>query len=706
MDQDEEEEMMILTIGDEGVKSRADPLMGAFLAALSTPSAPLPRPTKPSTNPPSSRSSSGKGRVESSMTASPGGGAEARGAPRVGEVVVSTEQAFEAAIGTASRLTTWTGAAVRRAIKQYQSSMPAPQPAKDPSPLPPEPMKSPRFESSEDEASLEASEWESVDEDALDKAGRSPGADVEQEETPVKPGATVGVEAPSSPSTVASKAHQTPPSAALGLSKADAGGPSTSSSVVWTEEVMEVVVSEAVNGGPESPPEVEVLEDESIRPKNLKEAAELAEAKGAVDEDDETLDSSVISSLAAEVRNGGSSGQWPGGDLSWEGELDLEDEEVLRERLRREQRDAETVTEEMRDEVMELLALFGVPYVVSPMEAEAQCAALEALGLVQGVVSDDSDSFLFGARSVYKNMFDERKYVETYLAADVEKELGLRRADLVSLALLLGSDYTDGVRGVGIVNATEIVHAFPAPVDGPPEEGLRRFKAWLDGFDPVKDLGRDKAGEAPTADPVEQFHRKHRNARNRWMVGERFPDPLIYRAYIQPQVNDSVEPFEWGEPDVEAIHLFAARKLGWPVEETDRVLKPMLQRAGQRDTQTRLDSFYTTYHDNTRFARIKSKRLRKAVSALIGREDSSSDDGGGGGAKGGAKPAPKRLRKTAAKAPKAAKGGKGKSVGAGKKKKPNGESEDEDDDELIISGSDEEGAEERAVTSPMDGEAA
>lgn len=115
------------------------------------------------------------------------------------------------------------------------------------------------------------------------------------------------------------------------------------------------------------------------------------------------------------------------------------------------------------------------------MEAEAQCAALESLGLVDGVVSDDSDCFLFGARAVYKNMFDERKYVEAYMADDVQRELGLARQDLVAMALLLGSDYTEGVRGVGIVNATEVIHAFPSEPDKPPEHGLQKFKEWLDG---------------------------------------------------------------------------------------------------------------------------------------------------------------------------------------------------------------------------------
>ena len=84
-----------------------------------------------------------------------------------------------------------------------------------------------------------------------------------------------------------------------------------------------------------------------------------------------------------------------------------------------------------------MLRLFGIPYITAPMEAEAQCAALLTLGLVDGIITDDSDVFLFGGARVLKNMFNQSKTVECFLLADLDRELGLRlrerlRAVLVS----------------------------------------------------------------------------------------------------------------------------------------------------------------------------------------------------------------------------------------------------------------------------------
>jgi 5'-3' exonuclease len=46
-------------------------------------------------------------------------------------------------------------------------------------------------------------------------------------------------------------------------------------------------------------------------------------------------------------------------------------------------------------------------------------------GLVDAVITDDSDAFLFGATHVYRNVFESKKYVEVYAASRITAELGL-----------------------------------------------------------------------------------------------------------------------------------------------------------------------------------------------------------------------------------------------------------------------------------------
>jgi DNA excision repair protein ERCC-5 len=74
--------------------------------------------------------------------------------------------------------------------------------------------------------------------------------------------------------------------------------------------------------------------------------------------------------------------------------------------------------------LQDLLRLFGVPYVLSPTEAEAQCAWLDSLNLTHGTITDDSDIWLFGGRRVYKNFFNQDRTVELYLKESIQSQLG------------------------------------------------------------------------------------------------------------------------------------------------------------------------------------------------------------------------------------------------------------------------------------------
>ena len=81
-------------------------------------------------------------------------------------------------------------------------------------------------------------------------------------------------------------------------------------------------------------------------------------------------------------------------------------EQKLKASHRKQVGTTESPTTDMYGDCQELLQLFGLPYIIAPAEAEAQCAWLDAQGLVDGVVTDDNDAFLFGAQHIYR--YDNR----------------------------------------------------------------------------------------------------------------------------------------------------------------------------------------------------------------------------------------------------------------------------------------------------------
>ena len=72
----------------------------------------------------------------------------------------------------------------------------------------------------------------------------------------------------------------------------------------------------------------------------------------------------------------------------------------------------------------ELLSLFGLPYLVAPSEAEAQCAALNLQELTQATITDDNDVFLFGGKKVYRHFFSQTRDVEVYTSKELQQRLG------------------------------------------------------------------------------------------------------------------------------------------------------------------------------------------------------------------------------------------------------------------------------------------
>ncbi|TFA98281.1 DNA repair protein rad13 [Trichoderma ghanense] len=304
---------------------------------------------------------------------------------------------------------------------------------------------------------------------------------------------------------------------------------------------------------------------------------------------------------------------------------------ALRNQQKKDRRDADEVTQTMIAECQALLRLFGIPYITAPMEAEAQCAELVRLGMVDGIVTDDSDTFLFGGTRVYKNMFNSNKFVECYIASDLEKEMSLSREQLISLAQLLGSDYTEGLPGVGPVTAVEILSEFPG------KDGLVQFREW---WKEVQSQTRPK--EADASSPFRRKFRKSQATKLFLPLG--FPSPAVYEAYLHPMVDSSTEKFQWGVPDVAGLREYLMATIGWGKERTDEVLVPVIRDMNKREiegTQSNITRFFggsvgagarETFAPRQRVQ--GSKRMAAAVDRLranVAGEEKEEEEGAGDG---------------------------------------------------------------------------
>ena len=147
--------------------------------------------------------------------------------------------------------------------------------------------------------------------------------------------------------------------------------------------------------------------------------------------------------------------------------------------------------------------------------------------MTEGTITDDCDVFLFGGRRVYRNFFNRDKHVELFTTDEIDRRVGeatstfscplsssslsllsrppsfpslpsslppslppslplssplsppsslppqaLSRDRLICLAYLLGGDYCEGLEGVGIVTAMELLSYFP----GEKMEALEKLK--------------------------------------------------------------------------------------------------------------------------------------------------------------------------------------------------------------------------------------
>jgi flap endonuclease-1 len=153
------------------------------------------------------------------------------------------------------------------------------------------------------------------------------------------------------------------------------------------------------------------------------------------------------------------------------------------------------LTREMVAEARELLRFLGIPTVQAPSEAEAQAAHLAANGAVWAAGSKDYDALLFGAtrlvrfltisgkeflpaQGTFRPIVPELVELDRLLAV-----LRITREQLIDLGILVGTDFNDGVKGIGPKKALKLVQEY-----GRIEQMPGEIQGALDDVNGVRDI--------------------------------------------------------------------------------------------------------------------------------------------------------------------------------------------------------------------------
>jgi len=199
----------------------------------------------------------------------------------------------------------------------------------------------------------------------------------------------------------------------------------------------------------------------------------------------------------------------------------------------------------------QLLDALGVPWMVAPSEGEAQSAYFVNSGVATYSVSQDYDSLLFGASVLVRNLTvsgkrriggrqvmvsPERIYLSEFLDTH-----GITREQLIRIGILIGTDFNEGIHGIGPKKAQKIVCE-------------NRFTEVM-------------AEKAPDTDP----------------------EPIM-EFFLSPPVTEKYEP-EWSSPDPDSVRGILCDEYGFSPERILPVLERIAGPQKGQSGQMRLDAW-------------------------------------------------------------------------------------------------------------------
>ena len=124
-------------------------------------------------------------------------------------------------------------------------------------------------------------------------------------------------------------------------------------------------------------------------------------------------------------------------------------------------------TPEMVEESMEMLHLMGIPAFRAKAEGEAQAAVMAAKGQIDIVATQDWDALLYGAPILVRNLTSDGSKrmgriirAQKIVLSELLSENELTREQLIDLAIMIGTDFHPGIKGIGPKTGLKLIKEF------------------------------------------------------------------------------------------------------------------------------------------------------------------------------------------------------------------------------------------------------
>ncbi|KAG7293734.1 Flap endonuclease 1 [Staphylotrichum longicolle] len=217
------------------------------------------------------------------------------------------------------------------------------------------------------------------------------------------------------------------------------------------------------------------------------------------------------------------------------------------------------VTREHNAECQRLLKLMGIPYIVAPTEAEAQCAVLARAGKVYAAASEDMDTLCFNTPILLRHLTFSEQRKEPIQEIHVDKVLeglNMERKQFVDLCILLGCDYLDPIPKVGPSTALKLIR------------------------------------EHGTLEKVVEFMKE--DPKGRYTVPDDWPFEDARDLFFSPDVRPADDPlcdFKWEKPDIEGLVQFLVQEKAFS-EDRVRAGGARLEKNLKSSQQSRIEGFF------------------------------------------------------------------------------------------------------------------